>query len=59
MLGLVKDEALTVDVNDLGRRIDAHPLGAHHCAVNADAPIGDHLFGRAPGRDPSLGKHLL
>ncbi len=59
MLRLVQDQAFTVNMNDLRRGIHAHTLVAHDGAVDAHTAVGDHLFGRTPGCDASLGEHLL
>ena len=59
MLGLVEDEPFTIDVDDLLHGVHAHALVAHDGSVDAHAAVGDHLFGRTPGCDASLGEHLL
>ena len=59
MLRLIEDQALPVHVNDLLRRVHAHALVTDHGAIDAHAAVGDHLFGRAPGCDASLGEYLL
>ena len=59
VLRLIQDQTLAIHVNDLLGWIHAHALVTYHGSIDAHAAVGDHLFGRAPGCDASLGEHLL